>query len=67
LRWRCAFPLIDEAYAPTWFAPPLPADGKITTQVQFDTPGTYILRALADDGALTAAEDITITVSGSTH
>ena len=43
------------------------ADGRITTRVQFDTPGTYVLRALADDGALTGAEDVTIIVTDSTN
>jgi len=31
--------------------------------VRFDAPGTYVLRALADDGALTSSQDITITVT----
>jgi hypothetical protein len=31
--------------------------------VTFDQPGTYVLRALADDGALTAGENITVTVT----
>ena len=51
-------------WAPTWFAPPLPADGKITTQVRFETPGTYVLRALADDGALTGGTNVTVVVTG---
>ena len=28
----------------------------------FSTPGTYVLRTLADDGALTAYDDVTILV-----
>jgi hypothetical protein len=31
-------------------------------QVSFDTPGTYVLRCVADDGALTAGEEVTIVV-----
>ena len=53
----------NSPWAPIWFAPPVPPDGKITTQVRFDAPGTYVLRTLADDGALTSAEDITIIVT----
>ncbi len=53
----------DSPWAPIWFAPPLPADGKLTTQVTFAEPGTYVLRALADDGALTNGQNITVTVS----
>lgn len=56
----------NSPWAPIWFAPPLPPDGKVTTQVRFDTPGTYVLRALADDGALTGGEDVTIVVTNST-
>lgn len=57
----------NSPWAPTWFAPPLPADGKITTRVQFNEPGTYVLRAVADDGALTGAESVTIVVKGPTN
>jgi hypothetical protein len=53
----------NSPWAPIWFAPPRPADGKVATEVRFDAPGTYVLRALADDGALTAAEDVTIVVT----
>jgi len=53
----------NSPWAPVWFAPPLPADHKLTTQVRFDSPGTYVLRALADDGALTSSQDVTVTVT----
>ncbi len=38
------------------------ADGKLTVQATFSEPGTYILRSLADDGALTAYDEVTIVV-----
>ena len=38
-----------------------------TTQVRFDEPGTYVLRAVADDGALTSGDTITIVVTKSSH
>jgi hypothetical protein len=53
----------NSPWAPLWFAPSLPADSKITATVAFETPGTYVLRALADDGALTGFEDLTVTVT----
>jgi hypothetical protein len=53
----------NSPWAPIWFTPPAPADGKITATVAFDAPGTYVLRALADDGALTGFEDLTVTVT----
>jgi hypothetical protein len=57
----------NSPWAPIWFAPPLPADGMTTTQVRFDEPGTYVLRAVADDGALTSGDTITIVVTKSSH
>jgi hypothetical protein len=53
----------NSPWAPVWRAPELPADGKVSVQVTFDRPGTYILRSHADDGALTADGQVTITVS----
>ena len=38
-------------------------DGKASTTVRFSAPGTYMLRAYADDGILVAAKDVTVTVS----
>jgi hypothetical protein len=53
----------NSPWAPVWFAPPIAADGRIPVSVIFDQPGTYVLRALADDGALTSGENITVTVT----
>jgi hypothetical protein len=53
----------NSPWAPIWVAPPMPADGRITTKVTFSEPGTYILRGLADDGALTGGQDVTVTVT----
>ena len=39
-----------------------PLTGKATTNVVFSQPGTYVLRAYADDGVLTAPLDVTVTV-----
>jgi hypothetical protein len=41
-------------------------DGKATTHVAFSEPGTYIVRAYADDGILMTPADVTINVAGST-
>ena len=38
------------------------ADGKVTTSAQFPLPGTYVVRATANDGALSTRSDLTITV-----
>jgi len=52
----------NSPWAPLWIAPKLPADGKEEVHVTFSEPGTYVLRCRADDGALVADEEITITV-----
>jgi hypothetical protein len=52
----------NSPWAPLWVRPALPEDGKWVVQATFDEPGTYLLRARADDGALVADEDMTITV-----
>ena len=52
----------NSPWAPVWSAPPPSPDGKQAVQVTFSTPGTYVLRTLADDGALTAYDDVTILV-----
>ena len=39
-------------------------DGKATTRVAFTEPGTYVVRAYADDGILSTPADVTIKVDG---
>ncbi len=46
-----------------YLIPPVPEDGRWETAVTFDEPGTYVLRALAGDGALTTSENLMITVT----
>ena len=55
--------LINLEKAPLFTVPPLPKDGKWVARAIFDEPGTYVLRARADDGALTTDEDVTVVVS----
>jgi hypothetical protein len=45
--------------------PILVADGKAVTAARFEQPGVYVLRATANDGALSTSADVTITVSPS--
>ena len=42
--------------------PILVADGKVVATAHFAEPGTYVLRATANDGALSTRADVTITV-----
>jgi hypothetical protein len=53
----------NSPWAPIWVAPPVPPDGHYTAHVTFSEPGTYVLRARADDGALTGDDELTVTVT----
>jgi len=53
----------NSPWAPIWVAPEMPADGKITVKATFQQPGTYVLRGVADDGALTGYDEVTVTVT----
>jgi hypothetical protein len=39
------------------------ADGQAITTARFAEPGTYVLRATANDGALSTITNVTITVT----
>jgi hypothetical protein len=39
-------------------------DGTASTEVTFSNPGTYVIRAYADDGIVFEPADVTVTVSG---
>ncbi len=53
----------NSPWAPVWVAPPMPPDGKVVVHATFSEPGTYVLRGLADDGALFGSDDVTVTVT----
>jgi hypothetical protein len=53
----------NSPWAPLWTPPELPADGKWMARATFDEPGTYVLHARADDGALVCDEELTVTVT----
>jgi hypothetical protein len=53
----------NSPWAPIWVPPQAPADGKWTARVTFSEPGTYVLRARADDGALSGDDQLTVTVT----
>jgi hypothetical protein len=41
-------------------------DGKLSTTVAFPDPGTYVIRAYADDGVIAVPADVTIVVGRGT-
>jgi hypothetical protein len=53
----------NSPWAPDWFAPPLPEGNRWVAKATFSAPGTYVLRARADDGALLGDQEITVTVT----
>lgn len=53
----------NSPWSPLWTPPALPADGKWAAQATFAVPGTYVIRVLADDGGLFAADDVTVRVT----
>ena len=53
----------NSPWAPGWRSPPIPADNKWDTRATFKTPGEYVLRCVAHDGALTATENVTVVVT----
>ena len=61
--WQDTRPYANSPWSPPFEIPPVPPDGKWEVQATFDEPGTYLLRALASDGALFTAEDMTVTVT----
>jgi len=53
----------NSPWTPGWAPPPLPANGKFPVKVTFSAPGTYVVRALAHDGGLDSAQDVTVVVT----
>ena len=53
----------NSPWAPLWSPPEVPEDAVWEVQVTFAQPGTYVLRARADDGALFDDQDVTVTVT----
>jgi hypothetical protein len=53
----------DSPWSPMWAPPPLAKDGRYPVTATFSTPGTYVIRVLAHDGGLSAAQDVTVTVT----
>jgi hypothetical protein len=61
--WEDSRAWMNSPWAPFWTAPEKPEDDRWVVQVTFDEPGTYVLRGRADDGALYADQEVTVTVS----
>jgi hypothetical protein len=63
MSWEDTRAGANSPWAPIWAPPPMSPDGKVEVQVTFTEPGVYVLRSRADDGALTADGQVTVTVT----
>jgi hypothetical protein len=52
----------NSPYSAGWQTPAVPAQGTWLVHATFSSPGTYVLRALAHDGALSTPADVTFVV-----
>ena len=62
LTWEDTRTGANSPWAPLWQPPTAKPVQTGTAQVTFAQPGTYVLRARADDGALYADQEVTVTV-----
>jgi hypothetical protein len=53
----------NSPWAPVWLPPAIPYEGRYVASATFKEPGTYVLRARADDGALVGDQEISVTVT----
>jgi hypothetical protein len=53
----------NSPWAVGWRTPPIPAGNQWETGAIFKTPGEYVLRGMAHDGALAATGDVTVIVT----
>jgi len=61
--WEDTRANMNSPWAPNWTPPVMPRDGKVIVKATFAEPGTYVLRGLADDGALFGTDSVTVTVT----
>jgi hypothetical protein len=61
--WQDTRTYANSPWSPPYIMPTAPADGKWVVQAIFDEPGTYMLRAIAGDGALFTGQNVTVSVS----
>jgi len=61
--WTDTRAYANSPWSPPYAIPVPPADGKWTAQATFTEPGTYVLRAVASDGAIFTYDNVTVTVT----
>ncbi|MCB1670652.1 MAG: hypothetical protein R3F41_02735 [Gammaproteobacteria bacterium] len=61
--WEDTRTSANSPWGALWQPPAVPEDGIYSTEVTFDTPGTYVLWGRADDGGLYQDQYVTVTVT----
>jgi hypothetical protein len=61
--WTDTRAYANSPWSPPYTIPVPPADGKWTAEATFAEPGTYVLRAVASDGAIFTYDNVTVTVA----
>src|SRR6185295_16263131 len=60
--WTDTRAYANSPWSPPFNIPEPPADGNWVVHATFQEPGTYVLRAVASDGALFTYDNVTVTV-----
>jgi hypothetical protein len=61
--WTDTRAYANSPWSPPYFIPEPPPENKWITQATFSEPGTYVLRAVASDGAIFTYDNVTVTVT----
>ena len=61
--WEDSRTNANSPWAPYWMVPPQPKDGKWVTNATFQQPGDYVLRCMANDGALDDTREVAVNVT----
>jgi autonomous glycyl radical cofactor GrcA len=61
--WTDTRAYANSPWSPPYLIPEPPPDGKWVVHATFQEPGTYVLRAIASDGALFTNENVTVSVT----
>src|SRR5882672_7986152 len=61
--WTDTRAYANSPWSPPYLIPEAPPDGKWKVQATFQEPGTYLLRAVASDGALFTYDNVTVSVT----
>jgi autonomous glycyl radical cofactor GrcA len=61
--WTDTRAYANSPWSPPYVIPEPPPDGKWVVHATFQEPGTYVLRAVASDGALFTYENVTVSVT----